>query len=209
MGPLGHWTGSFGDQYVGRNAATAEAVRTRLRMLAPIMARLDGAPPRSVLECGCNVGLNLRALHQLTGAELHAIEPNARARQTVLDDGVLDASRLHDATLARLPFADASIDLVFTSGVLIHVPPEDLARALQEMHRVSRQYLLVIEYFSVKPEAIEYRGQSGLLWKRDFGGAYLDLFPDLVTIDVGFLWRRTSGCDDATWWLFRKRGAAI
>jgi hypothetical protein len=74
---------------------------------------------------------------------------------------------------------------------------------------VSRQYLLAIEYFSVKPESIEYRGQSGLLWKRDFGGAYLDLFPDLVTIDVGFLWRRTSGCDDATWWLFRKRGAAI
>jgi pseudaminic acid biosynthesis-associated methylase len=208
MGPLGHWTGSFGDQYAGRNAATADAVRTRVRMLAPIMARLDGAPPQSVLECGCNVGLNLRALRQLTSAELYAIEPNGRARQTVLDDGVLDASRIHDATLARLPFADASIDLVFTSGVLIHVPPDELPRALQELYRVSRRYVLAIEYFSVRPESVEYRGQAGLLWKRDFGGAYLDLFPDLATIDVGFLWRRTSGCDDATWWLFQKPGDA-
>jgi len=206
MDPIDHWTGSFGDQYTERNAVTPDAVSTRLRMLAPILARLDGDPPRSVLECGCNVGLNLRALHQLTRAEIHAIEPNAHARKTILDDRVLDASRLQDATLAQLPFADASMDLVFTSGVLIHVPPEHLERAMREVYRVSRKYVLAIEYFSVKPEAVEYRGETGLLWKRDFGSAYLDLFADLVTIDVGFLWHRTSQCDDATWWLFRKRG---
>jgi pseudaminic acid biosynthesis-associated methylase len=202
-----HWAGAFGDAYADRNAATLEAVQTRLRMLAPILARLDGDPPQDILECGCNIGLNLRALRQLTRAELHAIEPNAHARQQVLDDRVLERGRLHDATLAQLPFGDASVDLVFTSGVLIHVPPDRLERAMQEVHRVSRKYVLAVEYFSVKPEAAEYRGQTGIMWKRDFGGAYLDMFPDLVPIDVGFLWRRTTGCDDATWWLFRKRGA--
>jgi pseudaminic acid biosynthesis-associated methylase len=207
MDPLRHWTGAFGDAYADRNAATAEAVQTRLRMLAPIVARLDGDPPRSILECGCNVGLNLRALRQLTRAELQAVEPNTHARQRVIDDRILEPGQLHDATLASLPFADASIDLVFTTGVLIHVPPDQLERALREIHRVSRKYVLAVEYFSVKPEAVEYRGQTGMLWKRDFGGAYLDLFADLVTVDVGFLWHRTSGCDDATWWLFRKRGA--
>jgi pseudaminic acid biosynthesis-associated methylase len=202
-----HWAGAFGDAYANRNAATTEAVQTRLRMLAPILARLDGDRPRNILECGCNVGLNLRALRQLTRAELHAIEPNAHARQQVLDDRVLEPSRLHDATLAQLPFGDASVDLVFTSGVLIHVPPDRLERALREVYRVSRKYVLAIEYFSVKPEAVEYRDQAGMMWKRDFGGAYLDLFSDLVPIDVGFLWRRTTGCDDATWWLLSKRGA--
>jgi pseudaminic acid biosynthesis-associated methylase len=203
-----HWTGAFGDAYAERNAATAEAVQVRLRMFAPILARMDGDPPRSILECGCNIGLNLRALRQLSRAELHAVEPNAQARRRVVDDRVLELGQLHEATLGNLPFADASIDLVFTTGVLIHVPPDQLERALQEVYRVSRKYVLAVEYFSVKPETVEYRGHTGMLWKRDFGAAYLDLFGDLVPIDVGFLWDRTTGCDDSTWWLFRKRGAA-
>jgi pseudaminic acid biosynthesis-associated methylase len=207
MDPLHQWTGAFGDAYVDRNAATAEAVQTRLRMLAPILARLDGEPPRTILECGCNVGLNLRALRQLTRAELHAVEPNGHARQRVLDDRVLEVGQLHEATLGNLPFADGVMDLVFTTGVLIHVPPDQLERAMREVYRVSRKYVLAIEYFSAKADAVEYRGQTGMLWKRDFGSAYLDLFGDLVTVDVGFLWHRTTGCDDATWWLFRKRGA--
>src|SRR5262245_58103070 len=134
MDPMHHWTGAFGNAYTDRNPPALEAVQTRLRMLAPILARLDGDPPRTILECGCNVGLNLRALRQLTRAELHAIEPNAHARKQVLDDRVLEPGQLHDATLARLPFTDASIDLVFTTGVLIHVPPEQLERALREVH---------------------------------------------------------------------------
>ncbi len=203
-GPLEQWAGAFGDAYVERNPATAQNVRLRLRALAPILARLDGAPPRSILECGCNVGLNLRALRQLTDAELFAVEPNRTAREIVVRDEVLDPAHLLEGSLAALPFADASMELVFTSGVLIHVPPAHLARALHEVHRVSRRYVLAIEYFSARPEAVTYRGHAELLWKRDFGGAYLDLFPTLRPIDAGFLWSRTSGCDDATWWLFEK-----
>jgi pseudaminic acid biosynthesis-associated methylase len=203
-GALDHWAGEFGDAYVARNPATEQNVRLRLRALAPILARLDGAPPRAILECGCNVGLNLRALRQLTDAELFAVEPNRSARESVLRDAVLDAGHLVEGSLSALPFGNESMDLVFTSGVLIHVPPAQLTGALHEVHRVSRRYVLAIEYFSPRPEAVTYRGHEGLLWKRDFGGAYLDLFPSLRTIDTGFLWSRTSGCDDATWWLFEK-----
>lgn len=201
---LDHWTGEFGDAYVARNPATDDNVRLRLRALAPILARMDGDPPRSILECGCNVGLNVRALQHLTRAEVFGIEPNRAAREVVMRDGILDATHLAEGSVGALPFPDASMDLVFTSGVLIHVAPDDLASAMREVHRVSRKYVLAIEYFSVKPEAVPYRGHTELLWKRDFGGAYLDLFPTLTPIDAGFLWSRTSGCDDATWWLFRK-----
>ncbi|MBX7195962.1 MAG: methyltransferase domain-containing protein [Sandaracinaceae bacterium] len=201
---IDHWTGEFGNAYVARNPPSAHNVRLRTRALAPILARMDGEPPRSILECGCNVGLNLRALAQLTEAEIFGLEPNRSAREMVRRDGVLDPTHLVEGTLGAIPFPDASIDLVFTSGVLIHVPPAELTRAIEEVHRVSRRYVLAIEYFSPKPEAVPYRGHSELLWKRDFGGAYLDRFPSLVPIDTGFLWSRTSGCDDATWWLFRK-----
>jgi spore coat polysaccharide biosynthesis protein SpsF len=201
---LEHWTGAFGDAYVERNPASEENVRLRVRALAPILARMDGAPPARILECGCNVGLNLRALRALTAADLYAVEPNRAACEIVRRDGVLDDAHLRLGAIDALPFPDASMDLVFTSGVLIHVAPEHLDRALREVHRVSRRYVLAIEYFSPRPDAVPYRGHDELLWKRDFGGAYLDLFPSLTPIDAGFLWSRTTGCDDATWWLFRK-----
>ncbi len=201
---LAAWTGAFGDAYVERNAPTPTIQRDRVRAFASILRHTDGDPPQSILECGCNVGLNLRALGAMSGAELFAIEPNARARATVLKDAVVEPTRLHEATLAALPFADRSIDLVFTCGVLIHVAPPDLDRALDEVHRVARKYVLAIEYFSQQPEEAPYRGHGGLLWKRDFGLAYLERFPDLSVIEVGFLWKPTSGWDDATWWLFRK-----
>jgi spore coat polysaccharide biosynthesis protein SpsF len=63
---------------------------------------------------------------------------------------------------------------------------------------------MALEYFSKSPETITYRGHDNLLFKRDFGSFYLDLFPDLAAVAEGFLWRRTTGYDDATWWVFRK-----
>ena len=75
------------------------------------------------------------------------------------------------------------------------------------MHRVSRRWILVSEYFSAKPESIHYRGRDDLLFKRDFGGFFLDRFNDLEVVDDGFLWSRTTGLGDATWVLFRKTGS--
>ena len=52
---------------------------------------------------------------------------------------------------------------------------------------------------------IPYRGQEGLLFKRDFGGLWLDSFPSLRTVAYGFAWKRVTGVDNLTWWLFEKR----
>ena len=104
----------------------------------------------------------------------------------------------------KLPLDDGAVDLAFTSGVLIHVPPDDLETAYGEIHRVATRYILCVEYFSPTPVEIPYRGHEGLLFKRDFGGMWLDLFPGLETVANGFFWRRTTGLDDINWWLFRK-----
>jgi pseudaminic acid biosynthesis-associated methylase len=201
------WASDFGNEYTARNAATEYAVHTRVRGLAAIWDSMRGDLPASVLECGCNVGLNLRALRRFTGADLYAVEPNAKARSVVVADSVLPPERIHNATVERLPFPDGAMDLVFTAGVLIHVPPEHLSRACREVHRVAHKYVMALEYFSKEPETIAYRGHDNLLFKRDFGGFYLDHFSDLIPVAEGFLWQRTTGYDDVTWWLFRKRGA--
>ena len=203
---LDAWRGEFGDSYVDRNETLADVLRMRTRMWADLLRGTYGAEPESILEVGCNIGLNLRSISRLCGAALHAVEPNAKARERLLHDRVIPAANLHDATGQNLPFADGSIDMVFSSGVLIHVHPDDLGAVADEMHRVSGRWLLIAEYFSAQPESIPYRGRDDLLFKRDFGGFFLDRFNDLEVVDDGFLWQRTSGIDDLTWVLFRKKG---
>jgi len=204
---LDAWRGEFGDSYVDRNAPIEEQLRHRTKMWSRFMQATISHEPKSILEVGCNIGLNMRTLARLTAAELSAIEPNEKARQSIIEDGILPASNLHEATAQSLPFEDGSQDMVFTSGVLIHIHPDDLGQAADEMHRVSRRWLLVSEYFSTKPETIPYRGRDDLLFKRDFGGFFLDRFDDLEVVDNGFMWSRTTGLDDATWTLFRKKGS--
>ena len=201
---LDAWSGEFGDRYTERNSVTVDAVRGRARAWGQVLPRLVGDPPKSILEVGPNVGLNLRGLQAITDAELWGIEPNGAARKQILEDGVLPPERLFEGFGHSIPLADGAVDLAFTSGVLIHVDPTQLEATMREIHRVSAKYVLCAEYFSPKAETIMYRGETDLLFKNDFGSLYLDLFPDLVLVDYGFFWRRTTVMDDTTWWLFRK-----
>lgn len=201
---LRFWRGDFGDSYTDRNSSEAEHLRARVAMWAPIMNCLTGSPPASILEVGANIGNNLRALRQLTDAEFYALEPNEKARTMLVDGGVVPADNVRDGFAARIDLPDGAVDMAFTSGVLIHVHPDDLEASCREIHRVAARYIVCIEYFADRPEEIEYRGHSERLFKRDFGGFWLDLFPEMETVDYGFAWKRLTGLDNLTWWVFRK-----
>ena len=188
------WDGEFGGDYHGRNQRAALRARTRLwgRILGDI-------EPESILEVGAGTGTNLIALHNVTGARLMAVEPNEVARKQIPPE--ITAS---DSHAANLPYMDEAADLVFTSGVLIHIPPDELDAALDEIYRVSSRYIACIEYFSDTPETIPYRGRDNLLFKRDFGAYWMERFPDLEVVRTGFAWRTTTGLDNLTWHLFSK-----
>ena len=205
---LTNWEGSFGDAYVERNAPTPERVRARMRWLAGILECMRGDLPKSILEVGANIGLNLRALRHLTDAELYAVEPNEKALSILLRDAVLPADHIKRSQAAALDWPNDAVDFVFCSGVLIHIHPDNLLAACREMHRVARRHLACSEYFSDRAEVVHYRGHDNMLFKRDFGSFWLDNFPDLRIVDYGFSWRRTTGLDNPTWWLFEKTRAA-
>jgi pseudaminic acid biosynthesis-associated methylase len=198
------WRGDFGDAYVDRNAAAPDKLAALTRHWARVLRMTEGAPPARILEVGANIGLNLRALARLTTAELHAVEPNARARDILVRDAVVPAGRVTDALASATGLEAGSFDLTFTSGVLIHIHPRDLLASCHEIHRLSRRYVACIEYFSDSEQEVPYRGHGEVLFKRDFGGFYLDNFPDLRLLDYGFAWKRTTGLDNLTWWLFEK-----
>ena len=68
------WTGDFGDAYVARNQPDETVLQQRARTFGRILDRLGNAQPGSILEAGCNLGLNLRALRRVSRAELVGVE---------------------------------------------------------------------------------------------------------------------------------------
>jgi len=96
-------------------------------------------------------------------------------------------SRTRDINLAQasaldLPYKDEYFDLVFTSGVLIHISPADLGRALEEIHRCAKTWIWGMEYYAPEEVQVNYRGQDNLLWKMDYAKRYLDRFDDLELV---------------------------
>ncbi|MEI8354287.1 MAG: methyltransferase domain-containing protein, partial [Lentisphaerota bacterium] len=81
-----------------------------------------------------------------------------------------------------LPFDDNHFDLVFTSGVLIHIHPIDLPTVMGEIHRCSRRYVWGLEYWAETMTEVNYRDHAGLLWKADYARLYRDNFSDLSLI---------------------------
>lgn len=200
----GFWRGRFGREYSHRNAPTEDTICFRARLWARILPFEKEQDPNSICEIGANVGINLRALKRVSTATLYGVEPNDFARQCLIDDGVLPADRVMDGLTTGIPLPDGAVDLAFTSGVLIHVAPEDIEKSCEEIHRVSRRYIACLECFADKPEERLYRGHSERLFKRDFRDFYLSMFPDLRLINYGFVWKRATGIDNVTWQLFEK-----
>ena len=198
------WKGGFGNEYISRNRVSPEGLRARTRLWAEILHTVQGVMPESILEVGANVGGNLMALRQLTNAELFAVEPNPQARKELAENEVLPAANIQEGCAADIELSDASVDFAFTCGVLIHVHPDELQASCQEIHRVSRRYIACVEYFADQPETITYQGETGMLFKRDFGAYWLEQFPDLKPIGHGFSWKPISGLDNMNWWIFEK-----
>ncbi|HEX9780164.1 MAG TPA: pseudaminic acid biosynthesis-associated methylase [bacterium] len=203
------WSGPFGRSYTDRNDLTIEELDAMYESRygvtrSALNARfLDGVDRGArILEVGTNVGTQLGCLRRQGFTRLYGIELQAYAVARA-------RSRLPGVTLIQgsatgLPFRDGSFDLVFTSGVLIHLAPADLATAMREIHRCSRRGILGLEYFAPELTGVPYRGRANLLWKADYAALYRAACPDLELVREERLPYRTEPLEDAMF-LLRKR----
>jgi len=161
----------------------------------------------SILECGCNVGRNIGFLKQvLPQATKSVIEISKPAFDFVTSQYALHQAFNGSIEDSQFP---QKFDLVFTMGVLIHIHPNNLVKAMGKIYNHSDRYILIGEYFNRTPVALDYQGQKDKLFKMDFGKIFLDNF-DVKVVDYGFLWGHIfdkAGFDDITWWLFEKPNA--
>jgi len=205
------WDGDFGRDYTDRNTLDAQSLDDLwLRNYGVARSTineefLSGIPKNaSFLEVGCNAGNQLLLLKQMGWSNLSGIELQCYALE-------IARSRLQDATLKQgsalaLPWPDSAFDVVFTSGVLIHISPSDLGVAMEEIYRVSKEYIWCSEYYAPELTRITYRDRTELLWKMDFARQFEDRFPNLQltreqrlpylknsNVDSVFLLRKTKG----------------
>ncbi|HVR30108.1 MAG TPA: pseudaminic acid biosynthesis-associated methylase [Thermoanaerobaculia bacterium] len=194
------WAGEFGDHYVRRNRDAA-LVTANVALFRRILETTG--PLESILELGANIGLNLKALHELLPeVRLAGVEINREAWSELSAMPFVEA---HHASILDFE-ADGRFDLVFTKGVLIHMAPERLEQVYATMIESSRRYVCLAEYYNPTPVEVPYRGHERRLFKRDFAGEILERWP-VELVDYGFVYRRDPHHpqDDLTWFLLEKR----
>jgi SAM-dependent methyltransferase len=113
--------------------AEVEAHRYRLEPHIADRVRFERWADRDVLEAGCGIATDgmrfVRAGARYTGMDF---SPTAR-RRLELEGGT---ARFVRGSVAALPFPDASFDLVYSNGVIHHLP--ETGRVIGEFHRVLR-----------------------------------------------------------------------
>tara|TARA_X000000950_G_C13784154_1_gene606438 strand:+ start:151 stop:765 length:615 start_codon:yes stop_codon:yes gene_type:complete len=195
------WQGEFGDDYISRNKS-ANLLAANLALFSEILKKTGLI--KSVLEFGCNVGMNLKSLELLSpNIKISGIDINKKAILELKDER--PAYNLIEGSI--LDFFDTNkVDLTFTKGVLIHINPDKLENVYKNLYEKSKKYICINEYYNPTPVKINYRGHEDKLFKRDFCGEILEKYNDLKLVDYGFGYKNDPifQQDDMTWFLLEK-----
>lgn len=191
------WSGQFGDEYHQRKQPPMYSRHMLFNhTISPLVH-----PVHSILEVGAGCGDNLVAIHNLNYGirDLNGLEANTGA-----------AMKMHHTGVCKKVYSGAWEDvdpgrtfgMVFTSGVLIHVHPDNRAMFMQKIIDHSTKYVVAIEYFSPELREIRYHGQDQALWVDDFGKLYMQM--GLKLLDCKFYYKPLTGLDNVTCWVFEK-----
>ncbi len=193
------WAGKFGSEYMERNNSK-KLLYSKLIMWEKILKTTCDI--KSIIEFGCNTGLNLEALKKLNpNFSLIGYEINEKA---VDEAKGKDVAKIYHKSIIE-DISENKADLTFTAGVLIHINPDYLHEVYKNLIKLSRHYIVVAEYYSPSPTSVTYRGFKNKLFKRDFAGELIDKY-NLKLIDYGFIYKRDKLApqDDINWFLLKK-----
>lgn len=195
------WAENFGTEYIDRNKSE-ELFASNLNFFSKAFNQIGR--PKSLIEFGANIGMNLKAIKALyPSIEVNGIEINENAaailKTTVGENNVSNQS-IFDYEITN------QFEVSLIKGVLIHINPVMLQVVYNKLYNTSSKYILIAEYYNPSPVSIDYRGHKDRLFKRDFAGEMLEMYPDLSLVDYGFVYKRDLAFpqDDITWFLLKK-----
>jgi SAM-dependent methyltransferase len=175
--PRCYWTLRGGDDYFREQ----EGQRTRSLRAEWIADQLVRYRPTSILEVGCGYGKLLGEIRRRVDIPVAGVDFSPTQLQQALR--FLPAQDRAHLILSRgeaLPFADGSFDMVITSAVILHNPPEVAERLRREVLRVARRFAAHNEETSL---SYNRYGYDTALWYRSRGIALAESGPIPVDPD--------------------------
>lgn len=178
------WQGEFGKEYTDRNTRDIKEwekfyIDTWGVTKQSINEKLIGNLPKDIkiLEVGSNTGMQLNCFQQMGFTNLYGVELQSYAVEKSKE--YTKGININQGSGFDLPFKDNYFDLVCTNGVLIHIHPNDHKRIMSEMVRCTKSYIMGFEYYAPETTDVNYRGNTGFLWKADFAKIFMNNFPQL------------------------------
>jgi SAM-dependent methyltransferase len=135
--PRRYWTFRGGEDYFREQ----EGQEGRHRRAEWIARRVASYRPASILEVGCGYGKVLHTLRERLDVPLVGVDfspTQLRQAQSYLADSADVGLILGRGE--RLPFPDDWFDMVITSAVILHNPPQVAERMRREILRVARRF---------------------------------------------------------------------
>ncbi len=125
----------------------------------------------SVLEVGCGTGIDLRLLPRNVRA--CGLDPNSGAVAAARND--TPSANLAMGMITDMPFADSSVDLVFTHRLLNYLDEETLSDGMHEMYRVAAKYVMSCEWFGEREDVMDGRRRL-----RNMAGRWAGMDAEVV-----------------------------
>lgn len=116
--------------------------------------------PKKILEVGSNKGQNLLAIHRLA--------PHIRLYGCDIAPLQVSSSiKFQIASAYNLPYKNNFVDLLVTHGLLMHLPPESVGKAVSELVRVSSKYIVIREDVEIEDNG-SYRGEPNAIFIHNY-----------------------------------------
>jgi SAM-dependent methyltransferase len=145
-------------------------LNSRANIFSELLAPLDGKGITSICDVGCGNGRNLEMLSRRFGCHGIGVEPSAEAVM-MLNDHYATSTNLKftPAFAHQLPFRSEQFDLVVCWSVMHWVGRNEYLQSLGELIRISKRFLLVMDFVADQDYRAHYSHQDGFFtYKMDF-----------------------------------------
>lgn len=117
--------------------------------------------PESILDMGCNAGPNLmnfkREFPKAILGGFDVSEAAIKKAKEIIKKGILVVGDLR-----KMTFLDNTFEVGVADASLMYIPPKDIEKVFNEIDRVVRSTMIIVERVSEKEE------NNGYIWSRNY-----------------------------------------
>jgi len=146
------------------------------------LAEIEKIRPKNILVVGCAFGFDVKKIKQKF--------PDTKITAIVISKTQLKNAKQYlnglDITLIRanakdIPLTD-KFDLIFTTGLLMHIPPEIFHEVLSEMKRLARGHIICVEPYKKHQNFIQrvYSGTAPHYFLHDYENEFNCVGFDII-----------------------------